>query len=70
MWCIFLNSIYAKKLKERLKIHQPKMGVEPCDINVMELKNRWGSCTAKGVYSKIKGWHIKHKKKNIFMLYD
>lgn len=38
-----------KKLKERLKIHQPKMGVEPCDINVMELQNRWGSCTAKGV---------------------
>lgn len=38
-----------KKLKERLKIYQPKMGVVPIDVKVMELQNRWGSCTAKGV---------------------
>lgn len=38
-----------KKLKERLKIYQPKMGAEPIDVKVMELQNRWGSCTAKGV---------------------
>lgn len=45
----FYKAKLNKKLKERLKIHQPKMGVEPTDVKVMELQNRWGSCTAKGV---------------------
>jgi predicted metal-dependent hydrolase len=45
----FYKAKLIKKLKERLKIYQPKMGVEPTDVKVMELQNRWGSCTAKGV---------------------
>jgi len=45
----FYKAKLKKKLKERLKLHQPKMGVEPTDVKVMELKNRWGSCTAQGV---------------------
>jgi predicted metal-dependent hydrolase len=44
----FYKAKLQKKLKERLKIHQPKMGVELVEIKVMELQNRWGSCTAKG----------------------
>lgn len=38
-----------KKLKERLKIYQPKLGVEAIEVKAMELQNRWGSCTSKGV---------------------
>lgn len=45
----FYKAKLLKKLNERLKIYQPKMGLEPTDIKVMELQNRWGSCTAKGV---------------------
>ena len=45
----FYKNKLNKKLKERLKIYQPKMGVEPTDVKVMELQNRWGSCTTKGV---------------------
>lgn len=45
----FHKSKLKKKLKERLKIHQPKMGVEAADIKVMELQNRWGSCSLNGV---------------------
>ncbi|MEY8251837.1 MAG: SprT family zinc-dependent metalloprotease, partial [Colwellia sp.] len=45
----FYKTKLNKKLKERLKIYQPKMGVESTDVKVMELQNRWGSCTAKGV---------------------
>ena len=45
----FYKTKLNKKLKERLKVYQPKMGVEPSDVKVMELQNRWGSCTSKGV---------------------
>lgn len=45
----FYKAKLQKKLKERLKIVQPKMGAEPADVKVMELQNRWGSCTNKGV---------------------
>lgn len=45
----FYKTKLIKKLKERLKIYQPKMGVEPTDVKVMDLQNRWGSCTAKCV---------------------
>ncbi len=45
----FYKTKLNKKLKERLKIYVPKMGVGPTDVKVMELQNRWGSCTAKGV---------------------
>ena len=46
------KSFYKKKLQqrlnERLKLYQPKMKLKPASIRVMELQNRWGSCTAKG----------------------
>lgn len=42
----FYKTKLNKKLKERLKIYQPKMGVDPTEVKVMELQNRWGSCTA------------------------
>jgi len=45
----FYKAKLNKKLKERLKIYQPKLGVEPIEVKAMELQNRWGSCTAKGV---------------------
>jgi predicted metal-dependent hydrolase len=38
-----------KKLKSRLKQYQSKMKKQSSDIRVMELQNRWGSCTSKGV---------------------
>ncbi len=43
---------YKDKLKEKLpllvKKYQEQLGVKPTDIKVMELQNRWASCTAKG----------------------
>jgi len=38
-----------KKLKSRLKQYQSKIKKQSSDIRVMELQNRWGSCTSKGV---------------------
>jgi predicted metal-dependent hydrolase len=47
------SDFYRAKLKRLLNIKIPyyaaKMGVVPQAIKVMELKNRWGSCTADGV---------------------
>lgn len=34
------------KLEARVKYFEKKMGVEVSDIRVMELKNRWASCTS------------------------
>ncbi|MCG8610262.1 MAG: M48 family metallopeptidase, partial [Pseudomonadales bacterium] len=31
-----------------IKSYSAKMGVTPESVRVMELKNRWGSCSAKG----------------------
>lgn len=45
----FYKTKLTKKLKERFKLYQPVMGVTPIDVKVMELQNRWGSCTSKGV---------------------
>lgn len=45
----FYKTKLTKKLKERFKLYQPVMGVTPTDVKVMELQNRWGSCTSKGV---------------------
>lgn len=46
---LFYKTKLQKKLKERFKQYQSKMGLEPTDVKVMELQNRWGSCTGKGV---------------------
>jgi predicted metal-dependent hydrolase len=45
----FYKTKLQKKLAERLKLHQAKTKHLPSDVKVMELQNRWGSCTAKGV---------------------
>ncbi len=37
-----------KKLADRVAIFSEKMGKEPSSIKIMELKNRWGSCSSKG----------------------
>ncbi|MDZ7848120.1 MAG: SprT family zinc-dependent metalloprotease [Owenweeksia sp.] len=43
---------YQQKLKEKLPLvisrHQNKLGVQPNEIKVMELQNRWASCSSKG----------------------
>lgn len=44
----FYKAKLQKKLSERQKIYSPKMGLQPSSVKVMELKNRWGSCTANG----------------------
>lgn len=34
-----------KKIPERIEIYKRQMGVSPKSIRIMELKNRWGSCS-------------------------
>ena len=46
---VFYKTKLQKKLKSRIKQYQSKMKKQPSDIRVMELQNRWGSCTSKGV---------------------
>ena len=36
------------KIKTFVNEFKDKMGVSPNDIKIMELQNRWGSCTTKG----------------------
>ena len=45
----FYKAKLQKKLSIRLKQYQSKFKQQASDIRVMELQNRWGSCTAKGV---------------------
>ena len=45
----FYKTKLQKKLKSRLKQYQSKMKKQALDVRVMELQNRWGSCTSKGV---------------------
>lgn len=37
-----------KKIIERINLYKNMIGVEPKNIRVMELQNRWGSCTEQG----------------------
>lgn len=37
-----------KKIQERIEIYKRQMGVNPKSIRIMELKNRWGSCSDEG----------------------
>ncbi|KJZ29128.1 M48 family metallopeptidase [Pseudoalteromonas fuliginea] len=37
-----------KKIKERIALYAPKIGVKVNNIKVQELQNRWGSCSAEG----------------------
>lgn len=45
----FYKAKLTQKLTEKVEIYARKLGVAPSDVRVLELKNRWGSCTAKGV---------------------
>jgi hypothetical protein len=38
----------AKKLRQRVEYYQGKIGVQANDVRVLELKNRWASCSEKG----------------------
>ena len=38
----------VKKLKKRAEYYQDKIGVKANDVRVLELKNRWASCSEKG----------------------
>ena len=48
----YFIDFYRNKLKEKIKSliirYKEQLGVSPNDIKVMELKNRWASCSAKG----------------------
>ena len=48
----YFVEFYRNKLKEKIKPlvrkYQSQLGVKPNEVKVMELKNRWGSCSAKG----------------------
>jgi hypothetical protein len=37
-----------RKIVERVNYYQGKVGVSPKDVRVVDLKNRWASCSAKG----------------------
>ncbi|SHK30574.1 M48 family metallopeptidase [Paramaledivibacter caminithermalis] len=37
-----------KKIQERIEIYKRQMGVNPKNIRIMELKNRWASCSDEG----------------------
>ena len=49
----YFQEFYKAKLKhrldERIAQYASRMGVTPKSVKVMELKNRWGSCSANGV---------------------
>ncbi len=48
----YFVEFYRNKLKEKIKPlvrkYQSQLGAKPNEVKVMELKNRWGSCSAKG----------------------
>lgn len=48
----YFIDFYRNKLKEKIKPlikrYKEQLGVAPNDVKVMELKNRWASCSAKG----------------------
>jgi|TARA_B110001452_G_scaffold227469_1_gene202396 predicted metal-dependent hydrolase len=48
----YFIDFYRNKLKQKIKPliirYKEQLGVSPNDVKVMELKNRWASCSAKG----------------------
>ncbi|MEZ8321605.1 M48 family metallopeptidase [Vibrio splendidus] len=44
----FYKAKLKKRLQSRIQEHAARMGVEVSWVKVIELKNRWGSCTANG----------------------
>jgi len=45
----FYKTRLQDKLKPRIKLYQAKMGLQAENVRILELKNRWGSCTSKGI---------------------
>ena len=44
----FYRNQLKKKIKPLIKRYKEQLGVSPNDVKVMELKNRWASCSVKG----------------------
>ncbi len=38
-----------RRISERVAYHAPRLGLEPGPVRVMELKNRWASCSDSGL---------------------
>lgn len=45
----FYKTKLRQRVAERATVYSGRLGKEPSDIKVRELKNRWGSCTSAGV---------------------
>jgi predicted metal-dependent hydrolase len=49
----YFRDFYRSKLRPRViaraSVYSARMGIEPTEIKVQELKNRWGSCSSSGV---------------------
>lgn len=45
----FYKAKLLQRLKARAAIYSVRIGKEPSGIKVLELKNRWGSCSSTGV---------------------
>jgi len=49
---VYFVDFYKRKLKDKIKPlvlrFQSQLGVNPNEVKVMELKNRWASCSSKG----------------------
>lgn len=44
----FYKSKGQEKISNRVKFYSDRMGVDPAGVRVLELKNRWASCTPEG----------------------
>jgi len=44
----FYKTKLRKKINPLVATYQAQMGVRPNEVRVMELQNRWGSCTPQG----------------------
>lgn len=45
---VFYKEKGLKKIQERIELYKKQMGVNPKNIRMMELKNRWASCSDEG----------------------
>lgn len=47
----FYKQKLSQKLNSIIEIYQQRLGVKPNEITIMELQNRWASCSTKGTVS-------------------
>jgi predicted metal-dependent hydrolase len=45
----FYKTKIKSRLRARVQVYSAKLGVQAREVRVLELKNRWGSCSAQGV---------------------